>query len=79
MNRKRLRRMLLFAVFALFLTATSTDPAEATSLGQRQTGVRDKKTRDVEYVCPMHPEVKSKSAGKCQKCAMTLEKRKTTS
>ena len=25
------------------------------------------------YSCPMHPEVTSKTAGKCSKCGMTLE------
>src|SRR5262245_14642109 len=27
---------------------------------------------DAEYICPMHPEVRSKTKGKCPKCAMTL-------
>jgi hypothetical protein len=29
----------------------------------------------VIYVCPMHPEVTSKSPGKCPKCGMTLVKK----
>src|SRR5690349_15247133 len=27
----------------------------------------------VEYSCPMHPEVKSKTGGSCPKCGMTLK------
>jgi len=27
------------------------------------------------YVCPMHPDVQSKQAGKCPKCKMKLEKK----
>jgi protein SCO1/2 len=29
--------------------------------------------QDVEFSCPMHPEVKSKSGGSCPKCGMTLK------
>ena len=29
--------------------------------------------QSVEYSCPMHPEVKSKKAGSCPKCGMTLK------
>ena len=31
--------------------------------------------QDLEYSCPMHPEVKSKKAGSCPKCGMTLKKK----
>lgn len=31
--------------------------------------------QDVEYSCPMHPEVKSKKAGSCPKCGMTLKQK----
>jgi len=33
--------------------------------------------QDVEYSCPMHPEVKSKKAGSCPKCGMTLKQKST--
>jgi len=29
------------------------------------------------YVCPMHDDVTSKKPGKCRKCKMKLEKKKT--
>ena len=31
--------------------------------------------QDLEYSCPMHPEVKSKKAGSCPKCGMTLKRK----
>lgn len=31
--------------------------------------------QDLEYSCPMHPEVKSKKAGSCPKCGMKLKKK----
>lgn len=37
----------------------------------------DQKHQDVEYTCPMHPEVKSKKAGSCPKCGMTLKQKST--
>lgn len=33
-------------------------------------------TEEVVWACPMHPEVKSASPGKCPKCGMFLEKKK---
>src|SRR6266498_2265297 len=33
--------------------------------------------RATVYVCPMHPEVKSKAPGKCPQCGMTLEAEST--
>jgi hypothetical protein len=32
-----------------------------------------------QYVCPMHPEVVSDSPGRCLKCGMTLERKRTGS
>ena len=31
--------------------------------------------QDFQYICPMHPEVKSKAAGTCSKCGMTLKQK----
>src|ERR1044072_3389432 len=33
--------------------------------------------QEVEYSCPMHPEVTSKKAGSCPKCGMTLKQKST--
>jgi protein SCO1/2 len=35
-------------------------------------GVSFAQQQEVEYSCPMHPEVKSKTGGSCPKCGMTL-------
>jgi protein SCO1 len=53
--------MLLFAAFAC--------EAHATPAPQRRTT----RQATISYSCPMHPEVKSKSRGKCPKCGMALK------
>ena len=55
--------LLLVLLFSLPLPIHSQAPAGG-SLTQQQ---------DVEYSCPMHPEVKSKTGGSCPKCGMTLK------
>ena len=45
-------------------TATTTAFAQSSRKAQRQ---------EIEYACPMHPEVKSKKRGKCPKCNMALQ------
>ena len=40
---------------------------------QAPTGVSFAQQQSVEYSCPMHPEVKSKTGGSCPKCGMTLK------
>jgi len=42
-------------------------------ISQIPAGVSFAQQQDVEYSCPMHPEVKSKTAGSCPKCGMTLK------
>ena len=44
---------------------------------QLSTGVSFAQKQEVEYSCPMHPEVKSKKAGSCPKCGMTLKQKST--
>lgn len=36
-------------------------------------GVSFAQQQEVEYSCPMHPEVRSKTGGSCPKCGMTLK------
>jgi protein SCO1 len=40
---------------------------------QFSSGVSFAQQQEVEYSCPMHPEVKSKKPGSCPKCGMTLK------
>jgi protein SCO1/2 len=58
-------KLLLLAVltFSIPLLINSQIPA-AISFAQQQ---------EVEYSCPMHPEVRSKTGGSCPKCGMTLK------
>ena len=44
---------------------------------QLSTGVSFAQQQEGEYSCPMHPEVKSKKAGSCPKCGMTLKQKST--
>ncbi|HKG60456.1 MAG TPA: SCO family protein [Pyrinomonadaceae bacterium] len=40
---------------------------------QFSAGVSFAQQQELEYSCPMHPEVKSKTGGSCPKCGMTLK------
>ena len=40
---------------------------------QFETGVSFAQQQELQYSCPMHPEVKSKTGGSCPKCGMTLK------
>jgi protein SCO1/2 len=42
-------------------------------ISQAPVGVSFAQQQSVEYSCPMHPEVKSKTGGSCPKCGMTLK------
>ena len=59
------RKLLLLGMlmFSISLAINSRAPA-GVSFAQEQA---------LEYSCPMHPEVKSKTGGSCPKCGMTLK------
>ena len=40
---------------------------------QGSAGGRSVQQQDVQYSCPMHPEVRSKTAGTCPRCGMALK------
>ena len=70
-------------IFGLLLCTLAFVPAQAQKeaphhAGQtsstKQTRQRAKTKNSVYYSCPMHPTVKSKSAGKCPKCGMDLRR-----
>lgn len=68
----------LITVAALFWSATSTYDAHALPTGQKKPSVHQKRVVEVQYVCPMHADVKAKSRGKCPKCQMTLVKKRSS-
>jgi protein SCO1/2 len=64
MKRNTVKLLVLgLLIFSVSLVINSQIPA-GVSFAQQQA---------VEYSCPMHPEVKSKKAGSCPKCGMTLK------
>jgi len=75
MKTPNLALVLMFAA-RLFLTAdTGYDtPSSLVTKGQRTD--QQQKPSEIRFVCPMHPEVESKTPGACRKCKMTLVKRR---
>ena len=64
MKRKYAKLLLLgMLMFSIPLFINSQVPSSV-SFAQQQ---------DLQYSCPMHPEVKSKTGGSCPKCGMTLK------
>src|SRR6185436_18617701 len=64
MKRRNVKLLLLgVLIFGISLAINSVAPA----------GVSFAQEQSVEYSCPMHPEVKSKTGGSCPKCGMTLK------
>ena len=72
--------------FAFILTLTVVEPTGAAVIDDRQQGHRHAagrrrratrtkagRQRAVIHVCPMHPDIRSKSPGTCPKCLMKLE------
>ena len=47
-------------------------PAHRRAARQRETRKKENRRRLVHYVCPMHPDIRSKSHGTCPKCLMKL-------
>lgn len=74
MNFDRLLSAPLLAVALLFFANGLYSVAVVTT--QQTTS---KKPIRFFYVCPMHPDVQSKRAGKCPKCKMKLEKKQVHS
>ncbi len=56
----------------ILLVALIVTPGLAQQIAKPQEHVHDE-APGLAYSCPMHPEVKSKTAGKCPKCQMILE------
>jgi hypothetical protein len=63
--------------FALLLSAGGLYSVPAVGTNHNgQEAAPPKQPATFRYVCPMHPDVQSKKAGKCPKCKMKLEKKK---
>jgi protein SCO1/2 len=62
--KRRNVKLLLLGVVTFSISLAINYEAPLVSFAQQQA---------VEYSCPMHPEVKSKTAGSCPKCGMHLK------
>jgi uncharacterized paraquat-inducible protein A len=75
---KKVSGAIAFGVIVMIVLTLSEVPSAAVihdrSQRQQQVKTRKKKNRRqlVHYVCPMHPEIRSKSHGTCPKCLMDL-------
>ena len=62
--------VVIIAALAFTSVASQTSPRNTQ---KRPAKVRKKaQKRPVGYVCPMHPDMRSKSRGECAKCGMDL-------
>jgi len=67
-----------FGVTVMLVLTLSELPSGAAihDRDQRQQRVKTRKKENrrrlVHYVCPMHPDIRSKSHGTCPKCSMDL-------
>ena len=62
------------ATLALIICAIASIPVQAQTLhhASKTPAKKSKQKAQATYSCPMHPDVKSKSAGRCPKCGMDL-------
>ena len=65
--------LLIAIIAALALTGVAGPTSAKDVRQQRPAKVRKKvKKQTASYVCPMHPDMRSKSRGECPKCGMDL-------
>lgn len=74
-----MRKKIYFTITSLVVIITAlaftsvTSQTSARGVHKRPAKVQKKvKKRTVSYVCPMHPDMRSKSRGECPKCGMDL-------
>jgi hypothetical protein len=63
-NLKIERRAFILALFPALRLMAQSAPAQPGAPGQSETGI--------EFVCPMHPDVRSSQPGACPRCGMKL-------
>ena len=75
MKRRLATALASAALLALSVTAGSDAGAQTSQEGPARTG--QKSERAVPQSCPIHPEVKARSAGRCGKCRADERKMKS--
>lgn len=63
----------LFTSLLVALASCAAGVAVTSTTAFAQSKQKAQQQDEVEYACPMHPEVKSKKPGKCPKCNMALQ------
>lgn len=75
MKRRIANALASAALIALAATTPGLDTRAQTNQGPERTG--QKLTKAVQQSCPVHPDVKARSAGKCPKCRAEERKMKS--
>ena len=68
--------VVLIGAAGLFLNVDTGYDTASGLVTECQRTDQQQKPSEIRYVCPMHPEVESKTPGACRKCKMTLVKRR---
>lgn len=63
----------IFTSLLVALTCAAGVAVTSTTVLAQSTQKAQQQQEEIEYACPMHPEVKSKKPGKCPKCGMALQ------
>lgn len=71
-----MKRRLATALAAALLLFAATDGAFNAAAQAPEAAAR-KATKPVQRSCPLHPEIKARSAGKCPKCRVQQRKMKS--
>ena len=69
-------KLAIIVAAGLFLTADTGYDTASGLVTEGQRTHQQEKPSEIRYVCPMHPEVESKTPGACRKCKMTMVKRR---
>lgn len=75
MKRRLATALITLALLALSVTAGLGAGAQTAQQGPARTG--EKSTKTFPQSCPVHPEVKARSAGRCPKCRADERKMKS--
>ncbi len=70
MNRRLATTLASAALFAFVSVPAALSGAQPAQEGQPTERTGQKVTKAVMTSCPVHPEIKARTAGKCSKCRM---------